>query len=87
MMTTVNISLPETLKDFLDEEVKHGGYSTTSEYLRTLIRQAQKQKAQEVLETQLLGGLASGQATAMTSKDWQAIRQEVKTRVDRAPQH
>jgi antitoxin ParD1/3/4 len=87
MMTTVNISLLETLKDFLDEEVKHGGYSTTSEYLRTLIRQAQKQKAQEVLETQLLGGLASGQATAMTSKDWQAIRQEVKTRVDRAPQH
>ncbi len=80
-MTTVNISLPETLKDFLDKEVKHGGYSTTSEYLRTLIRQAQKQKAQEALETQLLEGLASGPSAEMTAKDWQAIRQEVKTRV------
>ena len=84
-MTTVNISLPETLKSFLDKEVKEGGYSTTSEYLRTLIRQAQKQKVQEVLEAQLLEGLASGQATEMTAKDWQAIRQEVKSSVAKKP--
>jgi antitoxin ParD1/3/4 len=49
----------------------------------TLIKQAQKQKAQEVLEAQLLEGLASGQATKMTAKGWQVIRREVKARVSK----
>jgi antitoxin ParD1/3/4 len=82
-MTTLNISLPDNLKTFIEKEVKEGGYSTTSEYLRTLVRQAQKQKAQETLETQLLEGLASGQSSEMSAKDWQAIRQEVKARVSK----
>lgn len=34
----MNISLPETLKDFVDEQVAKRGYGTSSEYLRELIR-------------------------------------------------
>jgi antitoxin ParD1/3/4 len=37
-MTTMNISLPEPLKDFVDEQVERGAYSSTSEYVRELIR-------------------------------------------------
>lgn len=38
VMTTMNISLPEPLKAFVDEQVARGAYSSTSEYVRELIR-------------------------------------------------
>lgn len=37
-MSTMNISLPESLKSFVDEQVGERGYSTSSEYVRELIR-------------------------------------------------
>lgn len=40
-MTTMNISLPDQLKKFVDERVARAGYSTSSEYLRELIRRDQ----------------------------------------------
>lgn len=40
-MTTMNISLPAQLKKFVDERVASAGYSTSSEYLRELIRRDQ----------------------------------------------
>jgi len=38
MTTTMNISLPESLKAFVDERVKGRGYGSHSEYLRDLVR-------------------------------------------------
>ena len=40
-MSTMNISLPETLKSFVDDQVIARGYSTSSEYVRELIRKDQ----------------------------------------------
>ena len=37
-MTTMNVSLPDDLKIFVDERVTHDGYGSTSEYVRDLIR-------------------------------------------------
>ena len=37
-MSTMNISLPESLKDFVDEQVAVRGFGTSSEYVRQLIR-------------------------------------------------
>ena len=58
-MATMNISLPEPLKHFVEEQVNQGGYSTASEYLRELIREAQRRKQRDELETKLLAGLNS----------------------------
>ena len=41
MMSTMNISLPEQLKNFVDEHVAMAGYGTSSEYVRELIRRDQ----------------------------------------------
>ena len=79
-MTSMNISLPEPLRDFVEEQVQTGGFGTASEYLRDLIRQAQKQKAQDRLEVLLLEGLNSPTAE-MTVQDWADIRQEVRERL------
>ena len=40
-MSTMNISLPDQLKSFVDERVSSSGYGTSSEYLRELIRRDQ----------------------------------------------
>ena len=37
-MSTMNISLPDSLKSFVDEQVTQRGYSTRSEYVRELVR-------------------------------------------------
>ena len=70
-MTTLNISLPESMRAFIDEQITQGGYSTASEYIRDLIRQAQKQVAQEKLDSLLLEGLESGKSIEVTDEWWQ----------------
>ena len=54
-MTTMNISLPDELKAFVDEQVK-GRYSTSSEYVRELLRREQDRQR---LRNLLLEGAAS----------------------------
>ena len=73
-MDTMNISLPEPMKKFIEEEVSRGGYSTVSEYIRAILREEQKRKAREELEALLMDGLKSGEATEMTEEDWNKIR-------------
>jgi antitoxin ParD1/3/4 len=41
-MTTMNISLPDSMKLFVDQQVSQRGYGTSSEYLRELIRKDQE---------------------------------------------
>lgn len=80
-MKSMNISLPDSMRAYIEEQVASGGYSTVSEYFRELVRQDQKQKAQERLEVLLLEGLDSGTATPMNAEDWENIRQSVREQV------
>ena len=41
-MSTMNISLPDALRDFVEEHVARAGYGTSSEYVRELIRRDQE---------------------------------------------
>lgn len=79
-MKTMNIAIPETLRAYVRRQVKQRGYSSVSEYLRTLIRADLKQESLAHFETDILKGLESGPATLMTHNDWQEIRKEVKRR-------
>ena len=79
-MDTMNIAIPEQLKAFVQREVERRGYSSVSEYVRDLIRGDQERQAIAALEAEILKGLESGPSTPMTQEDWQAIRQEVRSR-------
>ena len=79
--TSLNISLPEALKEFVHERVAEQAYSNPSDYIRALIRADQKRCAEEKLEQLLLEGLESGPAQPVTPEDWQAIRREVRERL------
>ena len=58
-MGTMNISLPDTLKSFVDQQVSTRGYGTSSEYIRELIR---KDQDIQKLRGLLLEGAASAPA-------------------------
>jgi antitoxin ParD1/3/4 len=79
-MQTMNISLPEPLKDFVDTQIASGRYSSVSEYVRVLIREDEKHKAEERLEALLLEGLATKE-TGLTRQDFAEIRKEALARV------
>jgi antitoxin ParD1/3/4 len=59
-MSTMNISLPDSLKAFVDEQVDLRGYGTSSEYVRELIRRDQDRQ-------HLRGLLLAGAAAAPTA--------------------
>lgn len=74
-MQSMNISLPDPLKKFVDGQVAEGRYSSVSEYMRELIRADERRKAEDRLEALLLEGLNS-EETELTKDDWSAIRSE-----------
>ena len=79
-MESMNISLPEPLKQFVDGQISTGRYSSASEYVRELIRADEKRKAKDQLEAKLLEGLSSPESE-LTAADWKAIRSEALARV------
>ena len=80
-MQSMNISLPDPLKQFVEAQISTGRYSSASEYMRELIRADEKQKANQRLEALLLDGL-NGTESELTAADWSALRTEARARVE-----
>jgi antitoxin ParD1/3/4 len=78
MMTTVTISLPESLKAFIDRQMATKGYGNVSEYFRSLLRDAQKEEEEARLETLLLEGLAGGADIPLTPEFWKDLKTEAR---------
>lgn len=79
-MPTLNFSLPEELKSWIETQVAAGGYGNTSEYIRELVRLDRKHKSEERLEALLLEGLASldaGKGIEITPEFWEKKRQDL----------
>lgn len=76
-MSTMNISLPEALKSFVDEQVGQRGYSTSSEYVRELIRKDHDRQ-------QLRGLLLAGAQSAPTAPADDAYFESLRTKVRNA---
>jgi len=79
-LQTMNISLPDPMKQYVEEQVTAGGYSSASEYVRELVRTDQKRKAKDQLENILLEALQSGDAVDITPRMWEELRQKIRTR-------
>lgn len=73
-MGTMNISLPDALKDFVDEQVEQRGYGTSSEYMRELIR---KDQDRQQLRALLLEGAASSLGKAADANYFDDLRKRV----------
>ncbi len=70
----MNISLPDTLKTYVDEQVAQRGYGTSSEYVRELIRKDQERQR---LRGLLLEGAASAPAGPADASYFEGLRRRV----------
>jgi len=76
-VTTVTISLPETLKLFIDRQLATKGYGNVSEYFRSLLREAQERDEETRLEALLVEGLGTGgNDIPLTRAFWKDLKTE-----------
>jgi antitoxin ParD1/3/4 len=82
----MNISVPEEMKAFVEAQMAREGYASVSEYLRALIRDAQKRRAKQELEAKLVEGLQSP-ASEMTDAEWSALRARIRKKSPQRRSH
>ncbi len=75
-MSTMNISLPDALRSYVEEQVRSGGYASSSEYLRQLIREDQQRRELRAL---LLEGAASAPAGPADGAFFDRLRDRVRS--------
>ena len=76
-MATMNVSLPDPMKAWVEAQVKTDHYSNASDYVRDLIRRNQEDRAQREA---LVQALVVGEASGVSSRDIQEIWNGVKAR-------
>ncbi|MBZ9966147.1 type II toxin-antitoxin system ParD family antitoxin [Mesorhizobium sp. BR1-1-2] len=74
-MSTMNISLPDSLKHFVDQQVTDRGYGTSSEYVRELIRHDQDRQR---LRGLLLEGASSEPGVPVDDSYFAALRKRAQ---------
>jgi antitoxin ParD1/3/4 len=77
-MQTMNISLPDPMKQYVEERVSAGDYSSASEYVRELVRADQKRHAKEELEQILLSAMNSGDPFGVTPEVLEDVKQKLR---------
>ena len=61
-MATMNISLPDAMKIWAEQQAESGRYSNTSDYVRDLIRKDQDRRHKiDQLQALVSAGIASGE--------------------------
>ncbi len=59
-MASLNITIPDELREFVEKRTKESHYATPAEYICSLVRDDQNRVEQEKLERLLIEGLESG---------------------------
>src|SRR5579862_2657688 len=79
LMKTVTISLPESLKGFVERQIATKDYGNVSEYFRTLLREARAREEDARLEALLVEGWASCEEIPLTKEFWRELKIEAAT--------
>ena len=74
-MATMNVSLPDLMKEWVEEQIKTGHYSNASDYVRDLIRRDHEYRdRREVLIKALIAGENSGESERSIEEIWQRVK-------------
>ncbi|MBV8556440.1 MAG: hypothetical protein JO116_12825 [Planctomycetaceae bacterium] len=77
-MQSLRITLPDSLKSFVEEQAAKEGFPSASEYLEALVRAVQKRKVKQELEAQLLEGLHSGgEDLTVNDQFWEELHNQL----------
>ena len=78
-MATMNISLPDPMRDWVEKQINAGQYSSNSDYVRDLIRRDQQQREKHVaLQRAITEGLESGVSDRSVSEIIEEAKEELK---------
>lgn len=77
-MATMNISLPDQMKAWVEEQARSGRYANTSDVVRDLIRREQV-KAEKIARMQQL--IDEGRASGISDKTMDDLRAEARARI------
>lgn len=80
-ISTLNISLPDTMKSEVEDVVATEGYGNTSEFFRDLVRNYLRERKERRLESLILEGIQSGKPTPFTRSDLEAIKERGVRRI------
>jgi antitoxin ParD1/3/4 len=81
-LSSLHVFLPEDLKEFVHEEVAEGGYSTPSDFVRTVLRERRAQKLRQRIDAALLESLDTP-AEEVTPEYLAQLRREARTLIIR----
>jgi antitoxin ParD1/3/4 len=79
-MTSLNISIPESLSNYIESRVQDGHFTTASDYFHALVREEQKRHEEDKLEKILLEALETEDSIEVTPQYWQTKRQNLQAR-------
>ncbi|HLW66666.1 MAG TPA: type II toxin-antitoxin system ParD family antitoxin [Gemmataceae bacterium] len=75
---TFQITLPDSLKEFVEGQLAAGAYSSASDYILALLHEAQKKQAWEKVESLVLDGLNSGEPVEVNPEWWEEKHRRLK---------
>lgn len=76
-MATMNVSLPEQMKEWVEAQVGTGRFGNSSDYVRDLIRQDQDyQDKREALVKALIEGEESGESSRSVQDIFAAVKKK-----------
>ena len=75
-MSTIRLTLPDSLKAFVESQVATKGYGSPNAYVEALIREDQKKAENDEIEIKLLEALQGVPAAPVTAETWETIKQE-----------
>jgi len=79
-MQTMNVSLPDSLTEYVQQQVVQLGYDHVGDYFRDLVQADQLRKEKLALEAEVLRGLECKERIVMTDEVWNAMRNEIQQR-------
>jgi antitoxin ParD1/3/4 len=78
IMATMNISLPDPMRDWVQTQIQDGRYSSSSDYVRDLIRRDQEfRQQQQILQEAITEGLKSG----ISNRSMEDVLKEAQARL------
>jgi antitoxin ParD1/3/4 len=84
--TNVNISMPQVIRDVMEQRMAEKGFENISEYIRDLIRNDYKRAAQEKLDAELLESEQSGELITIDKEWWERKKADLRERLRKAKQ-
>jgi antitoxin ParD1/3/4 len=80
-MQTMNVSLPDSLTEYIQQQVVRLGYENTDDYFRELVEADQWRKEKRALEAEVLRGLECKEMIPLTDEVWNQMRETLNERL------